>query len=231
MAVAPTILVVDDDPELLELMRYHLTTEGFHVKTFPDASLALRYVTESRPHLVLLDLAMPALDGFGFCQAVKSRYATYYLPIIVISGRDEEEDVVRAFEMGADDYLIKPFRYPELIARIRAVLRRAEWSPVQPTPDRMQIGQLEIDIVGHEVRLGGQSLALTRTEFLLLVALVKSQGRTLHRQELIQEMTEEGRGLIDKNVDVRIGMLRQKLGSHAWLIRTVRGVGYKCVAA
>jgi DNA-binding response OmpR family regulator len=226
------ILVVDDDPKIVSLVKTYLEREGFRVVTAPDGMAALRACNELHPGLIVLDLMLPELDGLALMRIIRERSA---VPIVMVSARGAVADRVYGIHEGADDYLAKPFSPAELVVRVKAVLRRAK----DPDGSRSTRGvlthvDLAIDLDRVEVRRGGGVLALTPAEFRLLVALVEARGRVLTRQALLDSLYGPSQGeALERTVDVHIGRLRDKLGEDAGApryIRTVRGVGYRAVA-
>jgi DNA-binding response OmpR family regulator len=177
--------------------------------------------------LILLDLGLPGIQGLEVCKILKSNKRTTWIPIVMLTARGEESDVVVGLEMGADDYVVKPFKIRELVARVKAVLRRLGGEKRNGGEGCIEIGRLRIDSERHEVLLGSALIELTLTEFRLLRILAANKGRVLTRQQLLNEMTEGSAYIVDRNVDVHIRAIRKKLGDAKEVIKTVRGVGYK----
>jgi two-component system, OmpR family, response regulator len=221
MAEAARILVVDDEPSITEFLALGLRHEGFEVRTAPDGRAALRAVDEFKPHLVVLDLMMPRMDGWELCRALAGDKRR---GILILSARDEVGDRVQGLERGADDYLVKPFDFTELLARVRAVLRRRE-----PDLSRLvRAGDLSIDTATREVRLGDRSLELSVREFDLLHFLAANADQVLPRQRILDEVWGYNFFGDENNVEVYVRYLRQKLGdTQHERIQTVRGVGYR----
>ncbi|MHB1128250.1 MAG: response regulator [Bacillota bacterium] len=219
------ILVVDDDPKIVELVKAYLKNEGYQVLTAFDGKTALRIVRESIPDLVILDIMLPHIGGFDVCRILRSESQT---PIIMLTARDEETDKVIGLGLGADDYVTKPFSTRELVARVKAVLRRTggESEP----EDRLVIGDLVIDFERYEVRQVDQTIELTPTEFKLLQTMARSSGRVFTRLQLldaVQGYTFEG---YERSIDAHIKNLRRKLEpdpKNPRYILTVFGIGYK----
>jgi DNA-binding response OmpR family regulator len=224
-----TLLVIEDDPDIVELLRYNLEREGYRVVVATDGERGLTEAGRLQPDLVLLDLMLPGLDGLEVCRRLRSQEPTRGIPLLMLTAKSEESDVVIGLEMGADDYLTKPFSPRELVARIRALLRRAERVDDEPRKSRIEIQDLVLDMTRHEVLSEGQAVPLTRAEFRLLWTLVQRPGRVYTRNELVDEITAGEAVIIDRNVDVHISAIRKKLGDAGKLIATVRGVGYKCM--
>lgn len=220
----PRILVVEDDPQIQELVSYNLAREGFVVLPALSAEAALRILEEHPVDLVILDLMLPGMDGMTFCRRIKAQSKTQDIPVIMLTAKSEESDIVAGLEIGADDYIPKPFSPRLLIARIRAVLRR---SPRPGDEECYTAGPLTIDRSRHEVRCNDQTIPLTPTEFAILDLLASHPGRVLSRAEIAESVHGEPFVTTDRAVDVHIAALRRKLGSHGQLIETVRGIGYR----
>jgi two-component system OmpR family response regulator len=221
MADPARILVVDDEPSIVDFISLGLRHEGFEVRTAPDGRVALRVVDEFKPHLVVLDLMMPRMDGWELCRALSGERQR---GILILSARDEVTDRVQGLELGADDYLVKPFEFTELLARVRAVLRRR-----QPDLSRVvRAGELTIDTATREVILGDRSLELSVREFDLLHFLAANADQVLPRQRILDEVWGYNFFGDENNVEVYIRYLRQKLSDTGHRrIQTVRGVGYR----
>jgi two-component system, OmpR family, phosphate regulon response regulator PhoB len=220
------ILVVDDEPDIRRLIVMHLERDGFRCRTAGTGPDALREAKTAAPDLVILDLMLPAIDGLEVCRRLRGDAATAGVPIIMLTARADEVDRVVGLEIGADDYVVKPFSPRELVARIRAVLRRT-----RPTPGTapLTVGRLSIDVAAHMVTVDGAPVSLTRREFDLLRALVEARGRVLSREYLLDHVwgytaAEE---IESRTVDVHVRRLRQKLGVEGQRIGTVTGVGYR----
>lgn len=220
------ILIIEDAADIVEVVTLSLEREGMRVWAAGDGRTGLQLAIAQVPDLILLDLMLPKLDGLSVCRELRQHAATKRIPIVMLTAKEEESDVIVGLEMGADDYVVKPFSPKELVARVRAILRRA----ATPSADAMvpiTLGPLVIDTQRYVVQLAGQALTLTRTEFRLLVALARAPERVFTRDQLIDQITGGEAIIIDRNVDVHIRALRKKLGTAGELIRTVRGVGYK----
>ena len=219
------ILVVEDEEDIVDLIAYHLKQSGFSVIKALDGPSGLELARKRRPGLVILDLMLPGMDGKDVCRALKSNPLTQSIPILMLTAKTEEVDRVIGFELGADDYVTKPFSPRELVLRVKAILRRKEVSPEGEKV--IQIGDLLIDIDRHEVSVKKNPLQLTSTEFKLLVELVSNRGRVQTRERLLDKVwgyTYEGYA---RTVDTHIRRLREKLGKTGDLIETLRGVGYR----
>jgi two-component system phosphate regulon response regulator PhoB len=218
--------VVDDEEDLLELVRYNLEKAGYRVLTAGDGRAALDLVAKEGCDLVLLDLMMPVMDGLEVCRALKADFRTARLPIIMVTARGEDADVVAGLALGADDYVTKPFSPKVLLARVRAVLRRLEIA-AQPAPVVLEVGALAIAPERREVLLGSRPIALTAAEFDLLHLLARRRGWVFTRSQIIDAIKGDDRAVTDRAVDVQIVGLRKKLGEAGALIETVRGIGYR----
>ena len=220
-----TILVIDDERDLIELVRYNLEKEGFDVIAATDGQSGLEVVRKHRPDLVVLDLMMPGLDGLQVCQQLRSDPRAGRIPVIMLTAKATEADRVVGLEMGADDYIVKPFSPREVVARVKAVLRRTALQ--QETRQEIRHGDLVIDLSGHEVSYRGQRVSLTATEFRILEFLATRPGRVFCRDEIIDAALGNDTAVFDRTVDVHITAIRRKLGAGADQIETVRGFGYK----
>lgn len=222
--MAKLIAIVDDEPDILELIRYHLEKEKFEVREFRDGEGLLSFIETTLPDLVILDLMLPGIDGLEVCRALKRDRRTSSVPIIMLTAKGNETDKVVGLELGADDYVVKPFSPRELVARVKAVLRRAN---VEEKGESLVIGDLTIDTNRFEVRFKGQRIDLTPTEFRILAILAQRPGWVFTRNQLLDELWQEEKIVLDRTIDVHIRNLREKLGEGAKLIKTVRGIGYK----
>jgi two-component system phosphate regulon response regulator PhoB len=221
------ILVVDDEPDLLELIRYNLAQHGYEVTCALSGEEALTQLNARPPDLVVLDLMLPGVDGLEICRAMKRDTRTAIIPIIILSARGEEADVVAGLELGADDYLTKPFSPRVLQARIKAVLRRQPTDTVEEDSTVISRGDLVIHPGRHEVTLRGQPVPLTSTEFRILCLLVRRPGWVFSRQQIIEAAPGHDASVTERSVDVHIVSLRRKLGASGQTIETIRGVGYR----
>ena len=221
------IIVVEDEPDLVDVVTYNLQREGYLVLAAQRGDEGLNLIRSERPDLVLLDLMLPGMDGLSICRQMKSDGSLSEIPIIIASAKGEESDVVIGLEMGADDYLAKPFSPRELLARIKAVLRRG--APRDVIRERLVIRGLVIDSGKHEVRIEDEIISLTSTEFKLLHHLAASRGRAFSREQLLNKVVGMGVVVVDRNIDVHIRAVRKKLGNHSNMIQTIRGVGYRFV--
>ncbi|PDV99244.1 response regulator transcription factor [Candidatus Chloroploca asiatica] len=225
-----TILVVDDEPGIVQIARDYLDRAGFRVLTADDGPGALRLARTEHPHLLVLDLMLPGMDGLDVTRALRQDQATRKLPIIMLTARVEEADRLIGLELGADDYMTKPFSPRELVARVRAVLRRTEDTP--PPAALIQIGALSIDLERRVVRRNGIAIELTATEFDLLAVLAREPGRPFTRSQLLDIVFDLTYAGYDRTVDAHIKNLRRKIQpdpAGLQYIVTVYGVGYKCL--
>jgi two-component system alkaline phosphatase synthesis response regulator PhoP len=228
-ASASRVLVVEDERDVAELIRYNLSKEGYDVLVTGSGTDAVKQAREARPDLVLLDIMVPHLNGWEVCRRLKSDTETRGIPVIMVTGRAEEGDKVLGFEMGADDYVTKPFSPRELVARVRAVARRGRNDGAE-RKSHVKVGELEIDRHRFEVRLKGRSVELTPKEFELLAILAATPGRVFGREELLDAVWGRDGFVEPRTVDVHVARLRAKFtGARlpAPGIETVRGVGYR----
>lgn len=220
------ILVIEDDRDLSRLLKYNLDKEGYRVVAAADGDAGLAAFHKSRPNLILLDVMIPGIDGFALLKAVRKESAT---PVIMLTARKEEVDRVLGLELGADDYVTKPFSVREILARIKTVLRRSSDSPKEASEAVLRVGELELDVERYETRVKGKSIALTSKEFEFLKCLLKARGRALSREQILETIWGYDRSIdIDtRTIDQHIARLREKLGSEAARVVTVKNVGYR----
>ncbi|HEU5300331.1 MAG TPA: response regulator transcription factor [bacterium] len=221
-----TVLIVEDEPEIADVVRRYLEKDGYRVAVSGDGARAVDEFARLRPDLVLLDLMLPGLDGYEVCRRIRAQGST---PVIMLTARDEETDKLVGLELGADDYVTKPFSPREVVARVRAVLRRTQAAP-SPDTERVRVHDLEIDPARFEASRGGASLDLTPTELKLLLALARSPGRAFTRMQLIDQVQGYAFEGYERTVDAHVKNLRQKLEPdprHPRYIVTVHGVGYR----
>lgn len=220
------IFVVEDEPDILELIRFHLSREGFTVSSAIRGDDAVKGIPLKKPDLVLLDLMLPGLGGLDVCRAIKRDPQTVAIPVIMLTAKGEEADIVSGFELGATDYIVKPFSMKVLIARVRAVLRRPEEMPLDKNA-AIRMKDLVINVGRHEVLIKGKPVEMTFSELRILHTLASRPGWVLTRGEIVDAVRGEGYPVTDRAVDVQIVGLRRKLGGLANYIETVRGVGYR----
>jgi DNA-binding response OmpR family regulator len=220
------ILVVDDEEDILELVRYNLEKEGYRVQCVQSGERALAKVGEEIPDMILLDLMLPGLDGLDVCRALKRNPGTACIPMIMLTAKGEDADIVTGLELGADDYVTKPFSPRVLLARIKAAFRRRK----QEEPDDstiISIGTLVVDPIRHEALVDGKVINLTVTEFRIVHLLARRPGWVFSRDQIINAVRGDDYPVTERSVDVQIVGLRKKLGKAGNLIETVRGVGYR----
>lgn len=220
-----TILIIEDERALVEVLTYNLKKEGYEVQSATDGQDGLRRAQTTLPDLIVLDLMLPVIEGLEVCRVLKSGTRTRDIPLIMLTARSEEVDEIVGFQMGADDYVTKPFKIKPLIQRIKALLRRRK-SP-SAEADIVAAGGIEIDRAQHRAVADGEELNLTPTEFKLLWVLVRQPGRAFSRHELMESAMGDDALVLERTIDVHVKSLRQKLGTHADQIETVRGVGYR----
>ncbi|MBK3331464.1 response regulator transcription factor [Persephonella atlantica] len=220
----PLIYIVEDDEDINELLEYNLRKEGFSVRPFLSSVKALDSISREKPDLVLLDIMLPDIDGLELCKMVKSNPETEDIPIIMITAKGTEIDKIVGLELGADDYITKPFSIREVIARIRAILRRVKKESRQNV---LRFGTLEIYPEKFEIKVEGNPVELTSKEFKLLMTLINADGNVLTREQILSDVWKNELDVYDRTVDVHIKKLRDKLGKHSYRIETVRGVGYR----
>ena len=224
--MASRVLIVEDERDIRDLILLHLQRDGYQVTTAGSGEDGLLQVKQSAPDLVLLDLMLPGMSGLEVCRRLRQEPTTAALPILMLTAKADEVDRVVGLELGADDYVVKPFSPKELVARVRAVLRRSRPGPATPP---LAFGALVVDVGTHQVSVGGEPVTLTPKEFDLLRALAEAQGRVLSREFLLDRVwgyTRSGE-IESRTVDVHVRRLRMKLGAEGMRIRTVKSVGYR----
>jgi two-component system phosphate regulon response regulator PhoB len=222
-----TVLVVEDEEDILALLQFNLLKAGYRVDCATDGEAALKCLTAKIPDLILLDLMLPGIDGLEICRRLRKDDQTKEIPIIMLTARGEEEDVVRGLELGADDYMTKPFSIKVLLARTQTVLRRRTELDRQSDADELVRGALRIHPGRNLVQVDGESVELTYTEFRVLIALASRPGWVFTRYQIVNAVRGEEYAVTDRAVDVQIAGLRKKLGICGNYIETVRGVGYR----
>lgn len=221
----PKILVVEDEPDAAELVEFNLKAAGFEVISAADGATALDRTRSHAPDLILLDLMLPEVDGLEVCKILRRSPATSGIPIIMLTAKAAELDRVLGLELGADDYITKPFSPRELVLRVKNLLRRRQ--SATDKAEYIQIGELVIDVPRHYAAVGGQTVDLTATEFKLLTVLAQRRGRVQSREQLLRDVWEYDSVIDTRTVDTHMRRLREKLGHAARLLETVRGVGYR----
>jgi two-component system phosphate regulon response regulator PhoB len=220
------LLVVDDEPDILSILVYQLSKEGFRVSTAVNGQSAIATAAEERPALVILDLMLPGIDGYEVLKRLRQNEATASIPVILLTARREEEERLRGFEFGADDYVTKPFSPQELVFRVRALLRRTYAEPVTPSR-RLKVGSVELERDAHRAFSDGVEIDLTPLEYRLLEVFLERRGRVQTRRQLLQAAWQTNAQIETRTVDMHVARLRSKLGRAGDLLETVRGVGYR----
>jgi two-component system phosphate regulon response regulator PhoB len=224
----PRILVVDDEADTFEVLAFKLREAGFDPVQAADGKAALAKARSDRPALIVLDLMLPEIAGLDVCRLLRRDPSTASIPIIMLTAKAAETDRIVGLEIGADDYVTKPFSPRELVLRVKKLLSRARGSVDMPL--QVRLGDLEIDAARHSVTVGGNAITLTATEFKLLEVLVKRRGRVQSRDRLLADVWGYENPIDTRTIDTHMRRLRERLGSAAHLLETVRGVGYRCVA-
>ncbi len=222
------ILVVDDEPDALEVLGFKLREAGYTPLFAKDGTRALAAARDDKPDLIVLDLMLPEVDGLEVCKILRRDAATAAIPVIMLTARAAEMDRVLGLELGADDYVTKPFSPRELVIRIRKLLARTK--AAEDSSGQLRIGEVEIDVPRHAVRVAGQPVVLTATEFRLLEILARRRGRVQSRDRLLQDVWGYENPIDSRTVDTHMRRLREKLGESAGQLETVRGVGYRFAA-
>ncbi len=222
---ARKIYIIEDEQDISELIRFNLSLEGFNVETFGTGEAGLKAIEEAQPDLLILDIMLPGMSGLEICRRLKESSKTKEIPVIMVSARGEESDVVKGLELGADDYVTKPFSPKVLHARVEAVLRRG--TDAKSATDSVKIDKLEINVGRVEVRVEGQLIALTQSEFRILHFLAQRPGWVYTRVQIVEAIRGENYAVTDRTIDFQMVGLRKKMGSMGHLIETVRGVGYR----
>ncbi len=222
------ILVIEDEGDLREVVAYNLSREGYRVSAAAGGRTGLERAEREQPDLIVLDLMLPDMDGLEVCRRIRRNPRIASTRIVMLTAKAEESDVVLGLGVGADDYLTKPFGVKELIARVQAVLRRGPTAAHEDVaPQTVRRGPIVIDPAKHDVRVHGESVHFTATEFRLLYFLASRPGRVFPRDALLRHVLGDDDLLLDRNIDVHVRAIRQKLGDQRELIETVRGVGYR----
>lgn len=223
------VLVIDDEADVTSLVSYHLRSKGYRVECINDPNLFMGRARIFQPDLVVLDIMMPELSGIQICRMLRADPKLKRVPIIFLSAKTEERDRIQGFEVGADDYICKPFSPKELILRVQSIFRRLNGAAESERTVILQIGQVVLDVEHHRVTVHGEAIELTATEFKLLRVLMERKGRVQARDHLLLNVWNYETEIETRTVDTHVRRLREKLGSEASLIETVRGVGYRMV--
>lgn len=226
IASKPHILIVDDEEDIIELLTYNLTREGYRVSNLNSGEGVVKFVEKSKPDLVLLDLMLPGIDGIEVCKKLRAKESITNTKIIMLTAKGEDIDVVTGLEVGADDYMAKPFSPKVLVARVRNLLRRQSESTIDDHKP-VTLHDIHIDTGKRSVEIKGKALTLTYTEFQILLLLVEKPGWVFSRYQIVDAIRGQDYAVTERSVDVQIVGLRKKLGNHGKYIETVRGVGYK----
>lgn len=221
------ILIVEDEPDVVEVVRYNLARDGYRIESAGSGREGLEKARREKPDLVVLDLMLPEIDGLEVCRILKAEAETSHIPVLMLTARGEESDIVAGLELGADDYITKPFSPRVLTARVKAVLRRKRAAAADEQNEVLRIGELEIDRGKHRVLYGGTAIDLTSSEFSALRFLASRPGRVYTRYQIVDAVHGADYPVTDRSVDVLIVGLRKKLGEAGECIETVRGVGYR----
>jgi two-component system phosphate regulon response regulator PhoB len=224
--VRETILVIEDEADIQELMRFNLERDGYQVEVASSVEAAEKLLRKQLPSLLLLDLMLPGENGFTFCRKLRAEARTQALPVIMVTARNEDADIVAGLEVGADDYITKPFSPRVMLARVRAVLRRRAVEP-EDSAEKLVRGPIELDRAHHVVRIEGEPVAMTFSEFRILDLLLRRPGVVFSRYQIVDAVHGSDYPVTDRSVDVQIVGLRRKMGAHGGMIETVRGVGYR----
>ncbi|MFH0887916.1 MAG: response regulator transcription factor [Planctomycetota bacterium] len=219
-----TILVIDDEKDLIKLVDHHLSKEGYLVIGAKNGIEGLDIAQKHKPDLILLDIMLPKMDGWDVCKRLKAAPETVRIPVVMLTAKSQEIDKILGLELGADDYITKPFSPREMVARVKAILRRFEPSKFK---DIIKLDDIAIDYNGRTVEVKNKKIELTQTEFNLLWYLINRRGQVISRDDLITAGRGDDAMVIDRTIDVHIASLRKKLGKSGSFIETVRGVGYK----
>jgi DNA-binding response OmpR family regulator len=222
--MAETILIVEDEADVVDLLRYNLGKVGFSVLIARDGVQGIEMARQHRPELIVLDLMLPAMDGYSVCKTLRKEADTKTVPILILTARGEPDERVRGLESGADDYLTKPFSPRELVLRAQALLRR---SRSQSQAEVLEVGDFQLNKSRFDVRLEGRRLDLSATEFKLLSVLIERRGRTQSRETLLHDVWGYQKPIDTRTVDTHVRRLREKLGRHAQRVETIYGEGYR----
>jgi DNA-binding response OmpR family regulator len=224
------VAIVDDEEDIVELLSHHLKREGFKVKEFHNGRDFLLFLESIIPDLVILDIMLPGIDGLEICRILKNKTRTSSLPIIMLTAKASEADVVVGLEIGADDYIVKPFSPRELVARVKNLLRRTGGKEEEEVI--LKIGPLSLNSDKYEVKVNGKRIELTTTEFKILEVLLQRRGSVFTRDQLLKKkrLWGDDKLVYDRTIDVHIKNLREKLGNAGNMIKTIRGIGYKLQA-
>ena len=218
------ILIIEDDRAIVDMLEYNLQEAGYETVSALNGEDGIALAARERPDLIILDIMLPIIDGFEVCRMLKNDNAVAHIPIIILSAKSQEADKIVGLELGADDYVTKPFSPRELIARTRAILRRGQG---QPADSRIKRGDISIDSTRHKVTVGSEEISLTFTEFKLLEFMARRPGVVFSRAQILDAVSGEDTMVYDRTVDAHVKSLRQKLGTAKDYVETIRGAGYR----
>jgi len=222
------ILIVDDEKDIIELVKYHLEKAGYKVIFTGSGGDALDLAAKQNPALIILDIMLPGLDGFEICRILKRNEITKKIPVIMLTAKTAENDMITGLKTGADDYLTKPFSPKVLLARVETVLRRSLTGKEESIKDaEIKTGQICVNPSSYEVTVSGSPVALTKIEFSILLYLIRNAGKVMSREQILNGAWSYDTAIVDRAVDVHVKHIREKLGKHGNVIETVRGIGYK----
>ena len=227
MNAGSSIVIVEDEDDIIDVLVYNLTREGYRAIPVKRGDEGVNVIRRELPDLVILDLMLPGMDGLSVCQQLKADDLTKDIPIIIVSAKGEDTDVVIGLGFGADDYVAKPFSPRELLARIKVVLRRKQDSEPVSESERLVYDELTIDSTRHEVLVSDELVKLTATEFRILYQLASNPGKAFTRVQILNRVVGDRVIVVDRNIDVHIRSVRKKLGTAAVMIETIRGIGYR----
>ena len=225
--IAPRVLVIEDEADIRDLIQHHLEREGYTVESAADGERGLEMARMRIYDTILLDIMLPGMDGYEVCRALREDPRTASVPLLLVTSRGEEQDVIRGLNLGADDYVVKPFSLKELVARVQTSIRRNRTERDNASKKPLRRGRIELDPVRHALTVGGSAIILTVSEFRLLHHLMRHPGRVFTRTDLLPHVVGTGVIVLDRNIDVHIRNVRRKLGPAAAALQTIRGVGYK----
>ena len=223
---AKTILIIEDEADLADVLGYNLRRAGYRTNVAADGQVGLQKATDERPDLVILDVMMPQLSGLQVARLLRTNPKTSSIPILMLTAKGEEADQVAGLQVGADDYVTKPFSMKVLLARVEAMLRRQRGTSAAATEDILELGPVKLDLTNHDAWTAGRTVKLTLTEFRLLAALLRKPGKAIRRADLMYSAMGPGVLVTARTIDVHMAAIRKKLGEAGMMIRTVRGVGY-----
>lgn len=225
MASRKSVLVIDDEKDIRELLQYNLSKEGYDVSTAKTGEEGFEAARSKKPDLVILDLMLPGVDGLEVCRMLRANASTKHLPVLMLTAKGSETDQIVGLELGADEYIVKPFSVKVLLARVKNIFRSREKRSEAPLV--MKTGPLTVDRDRHTVLLQGKEIILTNLEFRILSFLVENRGRVFSRDQLLDGVWKGEGFVVDRTVDVHVRSIRQKLGKHREMLETVRGAGYR----